>query len=90
MPRVFWEPAAFNRMQGLVRDNPGLKAGFAYTLQTLALELADRADTWGESRTGPYRLGYVGILSVLIRVDPDRQVARVVDVKLQVRRPPAG
>ncbi|MBX9585103.1 MAG: hypothetical protein K2X87_32760 [Gemmataceae bacterium] len=90
MLRPLWEPAAFDRLKRLAEDNPGLRAGLIYSVETLALELADRADTWGESRDGPYRLGYVGILWVFVRVDPGRGVVWIVDVRLQVRRPPAA
>ncbi len=85
MFRIFWEPAAFDAMQALIRDNPALKAGFAYSLETLTIELGDRADVWGESRAGDSRLGSAGVLSVLVRVDTDAQVVRVVEVTLERR-----
>ena len=85
MFRVFWEPAGFDRMQRLIRDYPALKAGFAFTLSSLTTELGESADTFGESRTGNLRLGFVGVLSVLVRVDRTNRTARIVDVKLQLR-----
>ena len=85
MFELFWEPAPFDRMQALIRAHPGLKAGFAYSLETLAIELADRADEWGESRPGGLRLGTAGLLSVLVRVNAGTGVARVVDVDLERR-----
>lgn len=54
-------------MQQLIRDNPDLKAGFAYSLSSLTTELGESADTFGESLSGTYRLGFVGVLSVLVR-----------------------
>ncbi|MBA4062902.1 MAG: hypothetical protein C0501_04185 [Isosphaera sp.] len=89
MFRTFWEPAGFDRMQQLIRDNPTLKAGFAYTLAELTTALGESADTFGESRTGNLRLGFVGVLSVLVRVDVGSRTARVVDVKLAARPRPA-
>jgi hypothetical protein len=83
MFQIFWEPAGFARMQQLITDNPGLKAGFVFTLSSLTTELGDRTDTFGESRTGNLRLGSVGVLSVLVRVDVANRTARVVDVQLQ-------
>jgi hypothetical protein len=82
---ILWEPAAFDHMQALIRDNPGLRAGFVYSLQTLSLELSERADEWGESRPGSLRLGNAGVLSVLVRVDADTRVVHVVDVGLERR-----
>ena len=86
MFQLFWEPAGFDRMQQLIRDNPGLKAGFAFTLSSLTTELGESADTWGESRSGNLRLGFVGVLSVLVRVDATNRTARIVDVRLETRR----
>lgn len=85
MYTVFWEPAAFDHAQALISGNPALKPGFAYSLETLAIELGDRADEWGESRSGGLRLGSAGILSVLVRVNSDERTARVVDVSLERR-----
>lgn len=84
--RTFGEPAGFDRMQQLIRDNPALKAGFAFTLSSLTTELGESADTFGESRTGNLRLGFVGVLSVLVRVDVANRTARIVDVRLRGRR----
>jgi hypothetical protein len=88
MFQTFWEPAAFDRMQSLVREHPGLKAGFAYTLSSLSTELAESADIWGESREGNLRLGYVGVVSVLVRVDANDRTVRIVDVRLESRTRP--
>jgi len=85
MFRIFWEPVGFARMQGLVSENPNLKAGFAYTLSSLSLELGESADTFGESRDEDYRLGFVGVLLVLVRVDSQKSTAHIVDVRLQKR-----
>lgn len=87
--RATWAERAVGRLQGYVRDNPGLVAGLRYSVETLDLELTDRADTWGESRAGAHRLGYVGMLWALVRVDPDRRTVRIVDLKLE-HRPRAG
>ena len=86
---IAWAQRAFDQTQTLIRDNPTLKAGFAYSLQTLNAELTEFADTWGESRSGSLRLGNAGVLSVLVRVNTDAQVVRVVDVQLErrTRRP---
>lgn len=83
MFQTFWEPAGFDRMQQLITDHPGLKAGFAFTLSSLTTELGQRADTFGESRTGNLRLGTVGVLSVPVWVDVANHTARIVDVQLQ-------
>jgi len=88
MFQIFWEPAGFDRMQQLIRDYPGLKAGFAFTLSSLTIELGNSADTFGESRSGNLRLGFVGLLSVLVRVDAANRTARIVDVKLQPHHRP--
>jgi hypothetical protein len=82
---IGWARRAFDQMQALIRDNPSLKAGFAYSLQTLHMELTEAADEWGESRSGRLRLGNAGVLSVLIRVDSEAGVVRVVDVSLERR-----
>jgi hypothetical protein len=82
---IAWAQRAFDQMQAIIRDNPTLKAGFIYSLQTLNMELTDRAGEWGESRSGSLRLGSAGILAVLVRVNPDARVVRVVDVKLERR-----
>jgi hypothetical protein len=36
-----------------------------------------------------WRLGFVGVLSVLVRVDANDKATRIVDVKLQVRSLPS-
>lgn len=82
---ISWAQRAFDQMQTLIRDNPGLKAGFVYSLQTLNIELTERADEWGEARTGSLRLGNAGVLSVLVRVNSDTRVVRVVEVSLERR-----
>lgn len=85
MFRIFWEPEGFARMQQLISENPHLKAGFAYTLSSISIELGESADTFGESRDRNYRLGFVGVLWVLVRVDSQNRAARIVDVRLQKR-----
>ncbi|WP_439623233.1 hypothetical protein [Gemmata sp.] len=72
-------------MQQLIRDIPELKAGFIFTLESLTTELGESADTFGESRSGNYRLGFVGVLSVLVRVDSQNRTARIIDVRLRRR-----
>ncbi|VTU01199.1 unnamed protein product [Gemmataceae bacterium] len=83
MFRTSWANRAFDRMQQLVRDHPEMKAGFIFTLESLTIELGDAADTFGESRAGNRRLGFVGVLSVLVRVDSQNRTARIIDVRLR-------
>ncbi len=85
MFKTFWEPAGFNRMQQLIRDNPDRKAAFAYTLSSLSIELGEYADTFGESRSRNRRLGFVGVLWVLVRVNTEKRTVRVIDVRLESR-----
>ena len=78
-----WQPTAFDRMQDLVRDFPQLRTEFIYALRSLTTELNRRGDVWGESRHGRYRLGFIGVLQVLIRLDEDDPIVEVVDLKLR-------
>lgn len=80
---VAWNPTAFDRMQDLVRRHPDLKTEFTYALRQLATELGRAADTFGESRGGDDRLGFVGPLAVLVDVSEEEQVAEVLDVALR-------
>lgn len=80
---VSWQPPAFDRMQGLIRAHPELRTEFIYSLRSLTTELNRAADTWGESRSGDDRIGFVGVLEVLVRLDPDNSLVEVVDVKLR-------
>jgi mRNA-degrading endonuclease RelE of RelBE toxin-antitoxin system len=85
MFRILWEPNAFEQMQSLIHDNPALKAGFVFTLESLTMELGEHADTWGEARLGNYRLGYVGFISILVRIDEENRLVRIVSVQPEPR-----
>jgi hypothetical protein len=80
---VSWKPPAFDRMQEIVRAHPELKTEFVYAPRSLTTEQNRAADTWGESRWENYRLGFVGMLEVMVRLDPDNSLVEVVDVKLR-------
>lgn len=80
---VVWDDTAFNQMNALVQSYPQRRAELALALRQLARELNDGADTWGESREHTARLGFVGPLSVLIRVDAEDQVAYVMEVQFR-------
>lgn len=82
---IEWRPIPFERMQRLITDHPDLQAEFALALRALTTELGRAADDWGESRDGPYRLGFVGPLAVVIRIDLDDRLATVVNVGLRTR-----
>lgn len=86
---IHWRSIAFNQMQALVRDNPHLLTELIFALRALTTQLNRSADVWGESRSGSHRLGYVGVLEVLVSVDEDDSVVDVVEVKLRRNAPPA-
>ncbi len=81
---LVWDQAAFDQMSALILWYPKRRAELAAALQTLDRELHQRADTWGESRgTANVRLGYVGPLSALVRVEPDDEVVHVMEIRLR-------
>jgi hypothetical protein len=80
---IVWDQPAFDQMNAIVLWYPLRRRELAAALRSLDRELHQRADTWGEAReTDLVRLGYVGSLSVLIRVDPTDQVVTVMEVRL--------
>ena len=80
---LVWDQPAFDQMDALIRWHPARRAELAAALHALDRELHQRADTWGESRGSEFvRLGYVGALSALIRVEPDEQLAYIMEVRL--------
>jgi hypothetical protein len=84
---VVWDPPAFDQMQAILTWNPHRRAEVAAALRALDRDLNLAADTWGESRqTETVRLGSVGDLSALVRIDPDDKVVTVVEVRLRPRR----
>lgn len=85
---VMWDTLAFDQMHPILLWHTHRRAELAVALATLTRELAARADTWGESRTGPFRLAFVGQVAVLFRVDMDDHVAEIVEVRLGPDRPP--
>ena len=85
---VVWDDLAFDQMHAIILWNPHRRAELAAALATLTRELAARADTWGEARDDPFRLAFVGQLAVLFWVDPDDQVAEIVELRLHPFAPP--
>ncbi|VTT98054.1 unnamed protein product [Gemmataceae bacterium] len=79
---LIWDTLAFDQMQAIVLWNPARRAEIAAALSALDRELHTRADTWGESRDPPFRLGYSGALSALVRVDTQDRVAEIAEVRL--------
>ncbi len=85
---IHWEIEAHEQMQSLVSMHPALLTEFIYALRELTTNLNRGADTWGESRFEGLRLGFVGLLQVLIWVDEDAidndedVVVDIVQVKL--------
>ena len=86
---ISWQPWPFDKMQALLRENPHLQTELTYTLRALTTQLNRSADEWGESRWDDYRLGFVGVLQVLVKVDEDDSHVEVVDLKLNRNAPPA-
>jgi len=81
---LVWDQPAFDQMNALILWYPARRSELAATLQTLDRELHQRADVWGESRESQnVRLGYVGALSVLVRIEPDDQVVYIMEVRLR-------
>lgn len=82
MFRIVWGPVAFERMQQLISTNPQRRAEFAAALQKLTSILRSEAAEWGESRNENVRVGFVGPLAVLVRVDEDDAAVMVADLEL--------
>ena len=74
---IHWRSLAFSQMQELVRDYPRLLTEFIYALRSLPTQLNQDAVEWGESRSGSHRLGYIGVLQVLVWVDEDDEVVDI-------------
>lgn len=55
---VIWDVLAFDQMQAITLWNPHRRAEIADALRVVDRELNRRADTWGESRDPPFRLGF--------------------------------
>lgn len=87
---IVWDNAAFDQMHALILWYPARRDELSHALQTLSTELGQRADTWGESRDDDARLGFIGDLSVLIRVDEEDRVVRIIQVKLRPGPPTTG
>lgn len=85
---VVWDTVAFDQMHAIILWNPERRAELARALGVIARELNQRADTWGESRDPPLRIGFVGDLAVLFRVDDEDRVAEVAEVRLRHRERP--
>jgi hypothetical protein len=80
---IVWDDPAFDQMHALILWNPERRGVLSRALQSLSQELSQRADEWGESREGDARLGFIGDLSVLIRVDLEDRVVRLIEVALR-------
>jgi hypothetical protein len=91
---IHWHAAAHAQMQDLVSRHPAMLTDFIYSLRELTTLLNREADTWGESRSNGLRLGYVGVLQVLIWTDEEDEdsdedrVVKIVRVKLARHHPP--
>lgn len=80
---VIWDTLAFDQMQAIVLWNPDRRAEFAAAPGVIDHELARNADTWGESRDPPFRLGFAGEVAVLFTVDEEGRVAEIAEARLR-------
>jgi hypothetical protein len=80
---IVWTDDGFDRMNEIIRSNPGRKREFAVALRQIARQLTADPLGVGESREDEMRVMFAGELSVFYRVDTDDNTVRIGDVRLR-------
>jgi hypothetical protein len=83
---VQWRRPAVAAMAELLRELPDRRPEFTAALDELYDKLSTAPNDVGESRDGPYRIGFFGRLSVRFRPSPEEKTVYVVAVHLPFDR----